>query len=209
MKSEGDLAIVATVAEVLPRPTVATTNPQAPRSGDRYDPTCRPRTHEAMFRQLSRSIGRICPAWLADRRMDILQTAMLRTLEATRTGEPERGVPASYLWKAAYTATVDEIRRRRRERVEPLEGTALVWREPQASSDPFRELSMHELGRAVDECLGQLGHRRHLVVGLHLMGHSVGEMKRITGWGEKKVRNLLCRGLADLRRHLAAKGIAP
>jgi RNA polymerase sigma-70 factor (ECF subfamily) len=209
MNPEGDLAIGATVAEPPAGPAVAMTSLHASRSGDRYDPAFRPKTHEAIFRQFSRSMGRICPAWLADRRMDILQTAMLRTLEATRTDESERTVPASYLWKAVYTATVDEIRRIRRERVEPLEEAALHWREPRANSDPFRELSMHEVGRAVDECLGQLGQRRHLVVGLHLMGHSVGEMKRITGWGEKKVRNLLYRGLAELRRNLAAKGIAP
>jgi len=62
----------------------------------------------------------VCPGWLADRRDDIVQAALIRVSNiAAREGNAPLG--ASYLWKAAYSATVDEIRRVRRLRETTLE----------------------------------------------------------------------------------------
>ena len=50
---------------------------------------------------------------------------------------------------------------------------------------------------------------RRLVVGYYLLGHSLIETERLTAWDGKKVRNLLYRGLAELRECLTAKGLEP
>jgi DNA-directed RNA polymerase specialized sigma24 family protein len=51
----------------------------------------------------------------------VVQAALMRVVEASKRREGDAPLRASYLWKAAYTATVDEIRRRRRRREVALE----------------------------------------------------------------------------------------
>jgi RNA polymerase sigma-70 factor (ECF subfamily) len=46
-------------------------------------------------------------------------------------------------------------------------------------------------------------------VTLHLQGYSVAEAAALLAFGLKQTENLVYRGLADLRRCLAAKGLAP
>ena len=59
---------------------------------------------------------------------------------------------------------------------------------------------------AVDACLRRLIDSRRLIVAFHLLGHDLAESEQLSGWGAKRVRNLLYRGLADLRHCLTAKG---
>jgi RNA polymerase sigma-70 factor (ECF subfamily) len=162
-----------------------------------------------MRRQLARAINRTCPAWLAARREDIVQAAMIRVIQARRTSEHNSTPPASYLWKVAYSATVDEIRRARREREGPLEEAGGLDDEPRAPTDPHRDQLTREKGRAIQDCLDRLQERRRLVVGLHLVGYTLTETEQYTEWGAKKVKNLLYRGLNDLRQCLTMRGVAP
>jgi RNA polymerase sigma-70 factor, ECF subfamily len=169
------------------------------------DETARLRQH------LLRAVRRVCPRWLSDHADDIVQCAMVKLLE--RRGEGSGPLPPSYLWKVAYTATVDEIRRRRRRHEVPLdageEESAGMAPPAGPASDPERLQAAREIGRAVRDCLLRVVEARRLAVVLHLQGHSVPEAGRILGWGVKRVENLVYRGLADLRRCLSAKGIAP
>jgi DNA-directed RNA polymerase specialized sigma24 family protein len=64
--------------------------------------------------RLERAVHRVCPAWLRASAEDIVQNALLRVLEIEKTRESSTPLPSSYLWKVAYSATVDEIRRLRR-----------------------------------------------------------------------------------------------
>ncbi len=163
--------------------------------------------------QLARAVRRICPPWLADHADDIVQCAALKLLEHRGEGSGPR--PASYLWKVAYTATVDEIRRRRRRREVPLDGgddpaagEGDVAAEG-ATADPERLHAAREISGALRDCLRGLVEARRLAVVLHLQGHTVPEAARVLGWGAKRVENLVYRGLADLRRCLGSKGITP
>jgi RNA polymerase sigma-70 factor (ECF subfamily) len=164
---------------------------------------------ESLRAQLLRSVRRVCPPWLGDRAEDIVQAALIRIVELRSRGETTAPLPASYLWKVAYTATIDEIRRVRKEHEVPLEALQPSVGEPVAGSDPLRDESLRELGRGIQQCLARLIEPRRLAVGLHLLGHSSGEIAAIAGWDGKRSRNLLHRGLGDLRRCLATKGIAP
>jgi RNA polymerase sigma-70 factor (ECF subfamily) len=156
--------------------------------------------------QLVRAVARVCPRWLAGRADDVVQAAFLKLL--ARTGEGTVSVSASYLHKVAYSVTVDEIRRLRRRREVPLEDAA-EQAAPAPLADPERAERTREIGRGLAECLRGLSEERRVAVTLHLQGHTVRESGRILGWRAKQVDNLVYRGLADLRRCLTAKGLAP
>jgi RNA polymerase sigma-70 factor (ECF subfamily) len=44
---------------------------------------------------------------------------------------------------------------------------------------------------------------------MYLAGYDSAEITQLMGWSEAKTRNLLYRGLADLRALLSAKGVGP
>lgn len=168
-----------------------------------------PADFDLLRQQLLRSVGRICPAWLADHKEDIVQSALVRILETQKKNEHGWVPLPSYVWKVAYTATVDEIRRIRRRQDVPLDEESLENAGHVSGSNPYRDQSLLDLGEAIRGCLGRLNEPRRLVVGIFLLGHGLPETERLTGWEGKKVRNLLYRGLAGLRRCLSSKGIRP
>jgi len=118
-------------------------------------------------------------------------------------------VPASYLWKTAYSATIDEIRRVRRKREVSMDATLDAGAEPRTTTDPLRSAEGKEMGRAIAGCLERIHERRRVVVGLYLIGDTVNQMVTSLSWDEKKVRNLLFRGLTHLRHCLSARGFKP
>jgi RNA polymerase sigma-70 factor (ECF subfamily) len=52
-----------------------------------------------------------------------------------------------------------------------------------------------------------LTENRRITVGLYLQGMTTEEIGGLLGWSEAKARNLVYRGLKDLRRELRALGI--
>ncbi|MFP3941602.1 MAG: sigma factor, partial [Thermoanaerobaculia bacterium] len=64
-------------------------------------------------RQLVRAVERTCPRWLSSEADDLVQNALIRVLEIRRRREGEAEFSSFYLRRAAYSAVVDEIRRRR------------------------------------------------------------------------------------------------
>jgi RNA polymerase sigma-70 factor (ECF subfamily) len=131
----------------------------------------------------------------------------MRVMELLRRSERTDDLGSSYLWRVAYTATVDEIRRLRRRREVAFEDASPE--RPAPDADPERAHAGSEIGEGLAACLARLVQARRLAVALYLQGHSVPEAARLLGWGEKRVENLVFRGLADLRRCLAAKGLTP
>lgn len=159
--------------------------------------------------QLVRSVSRVCPRWLADRKEDIVQAALMRLIGLERRGEHDPRPAASYLWKVAYSTTVDEIRRIRRRQEVSLNQEDQDTSGPTAPESPLRDQSSRELGLAIQGCLQTLVEPRRLVVGFYLLGHDLAESEKLTGWDGKRVRNLLYRGLGNLRQCLTTKGFTP
>jgi RNA polymerase sigma-70 factor (ECF subfamily) len=157
-------------------------------------------------RQLVRAVERICPRWLAAEADDLVQTALLRVLEIRRKREGEAEFSAFYLRRAAHSAVVDEIRRRRRREEVPLEAEGEEPSHPSVAPDPEQLSESGELGRAITECLGRMIRPRRLAVSLHLQGHRIREVGELMGWGLKKAENLIYRGLSDLRECLGGLG---
>jgi RNA polymerase sigma-70 factor (ECF subfamily) len=163
---------------------------------------------------MTRAVRRQCPAWLSDDAQDIAQAALTKVMAAERRGEGDRPLSPFYLHRAAHSALVDEIRRRRRRPEVPLNGVTEAgdeWNrfEPRAQGDPESLASFRELGLAVRDCLIGAKRERRLAVTLYLQGHSVPEAARILGWDVKRTENLVYRGLADLRQCLVRKGHRP
>ncbi len=161
-------------------------------------------------RRLEGVLRRMCPAWLADRREDLLQVALLRVMEISRKSEKPRQFSSSYLWRAAQSAMIDEIRRLRRRREVALEEVAgadgPAFRAPHP--DPERQATGRALGRQVWGCIGQLIRPRRLAVLLHLEGYAPEEAAKLMGWNMKKNYNLVHRGMEDLRSCLRTKGLS-
>lgn len=168
--------------------------------------------YPALRLELERALRRLCPAWLQDRREDLVQAALLRLFEnwqqALATGEKSRELAASYLWRVASNALIDEIRRhRRRPEVELDDGVAATL--PAPGQDLAEALANRTIGLALRECLQGLVDTRRLAVTLHLQGFAVAEAAAQLAWDTKKVYNAVHRGLADLRDCLKGKGIEP
>ncbi|MEM7156105.1 MAG: sigma-70 family RNA polymerase sigma factor [Myxococcota bacterium] len=167
---------------------------------------------EALRAKLGRVVARACPPWAAAHREDIVQAAMLRVVRARERNEDGRELPSSYLWKVAYSATIDEVRRLRAKREVSLgSGASDEGGEPvdAAALGPERRAESAQLSGAIAQGLGQLNEARRQAVTLYLQGHSVPEIGRLLGWPPKRAENMVYRGLAKLREHLAAKGWAP
>jgi RNA polymerase sigma-70 factor, ECF subfamily len=159
--------------------------------------------------QLERAVRRVCPRWLSDRSEDLVQAAMMKVMEIQRKSEEDREFKASYLWKVAHSALVDEIRRHRRRREAPLEDDGWDGGPATVSPGPERRTAAREIAKGIGECLMRLVRPRRLAVVLYLQGHSVPEAAELLSWGNKRTENLVYRGLADLRDCLAEKGLEP
>lgn len=160
---------------------------------------------EAVRRQLVMAVRRVCPPWLSSQQDDIVQAALIRVYNLA-PDENRGGFSASYLWKVAFSVTVDEIRRQRRRPEEALEAAG-PYDLLQPAPGPEERVLGRELGQIIRECLGELGEDRRLAVTLHLQGHTVPEAARLLGWPSKRVANLTYRGLDDLRQGLSSRGV--
>lgn len=163
----------------------------------------------ALRRQLTAALARTCPSWLAERREDLVQVAILKVMEIERRREGETVWTPFYLGRVAHSALVDEIRRQRRRPEEALEEETAEGAPAAATADPERGALGRELGRGLRGCLAALVEARRRACTLHLLGHGTLEVARLLGWEAKKAENAIYRGLADLRLCLENKGLAP
>lgn len=164
---------------------------------------------EALRAKLNRVVARACPPWAMAQQEDIVQAAMIRVLRARARREDGEALPDAYLWKAAYSATIDEIRRLRAKREVPLASESRPDLADVRTLGPERDTHAAEISAAIRECLATLNDARRQAVTLHLQGHSVPETGRLLGWSTKRAENMVYRGLAELREHLARKGLTP
>lgn len=156
--------------------------------------------------QLGVFVARYCPGWLKDNQDDIVQAAWMRLHPARGNPEGIGPLGTSLLARAAYCATVDEIRRRQRRKEVPLGDACPLTHD---AAGPLAQVGARELRRAIAACMAGLRDERRFAVALYLQGHSVPEAGRILDWPVKRAENMVFRGLADLRRCLAGKGYTP
>jgi RNA polymerase sigma-70 factor (ECF subfamily) len=147
----------------------------------------------------------------ADEVDDVLQEIRIRLWRAHGTGERIGGVSASYLYRTALTAALGVIRRRRRGLTsvpeEVLDTVDSVQAAPSQPASPAQHVEMSELAQVIDRTIAQLAPDRQAAVRLHLAGYDRRETADLMHWSEGRTRNLLSRGLADLRLRLLQQGI--
>lgn len=165
---------------------------------------------ERMVQRFSCLIRKV--AWqhsLSDSDVDeLIQDVRIRLWRSLSSGEKIEKAPASYVYRTAVSAALDLIRRRRARREDPVE----VLPNGEAGSNgrgPDRELADTELVDVIEEVLTTLHKSRRPVVRMHLVGYHRKEIARLMGWTEAKTRNLLYRGLGDLRQELKGRGVSP
>lgn len=137
---------------------------------------------------------------------ELAQELRVRLWKALQSDERIRAVPASYVHRVARSAAVDLFRRRRARREEPLE----LQPERAAVQPPVADpTGRRDLTRALESALESMLPARRAPVRMYLSGYTREEISTLLGWSEAKTRNLLYRGLDDLRERLTAMGIGP
>jgi RNA polymerase sigma factor (sigma-70 family) len=115
--------------------------------------------------------------------------------------------PTSYIYRCAVRETVRLISRELEERRVPLDTPAS--RIIAASGpDPEAGARATELAEAVEGVLQGLRPDRAAAVRAHLEGLEVEEIMRLYRWTYGRARNLIARGMADLRDALRRRGLA-
>jgi RNA polymerase sigma-70 factor (ECF subfamily) len=140
---------------------------------------------------------------------EVMQEVRIRLWRAQRTSEQIGEVSTSYVYRTASSAALDVIRKRRSRRAEHHrsldDGAAVVITEP--APDPHGALEGSELAQQVARALDTIPASRRPAVKMYLTGHPREEIAELMGWTEGKTRNLLYRGLADLRQRLQEMGV--
>jgi len=137
---------------------------------------------------------------------ELLQELRVRFWRARKDGLLD--LSANYVRRAAISAALDIIRRRRVDRnvsLDESEGGA----HPLATSTagPAELLDQSELAQRVTVAVDGLAPPRRAAVRMYLDGYRREEIAALLRWSDAKTRNLLYRGLADLRAVLLAQGI--
>lgn len=134
---------------------------------------------------------------------DVEQSVLLEVWKQVRR-EQEIHFPSSYLYRAAVRETVRLMARRRNRNEEPLDAQQLSRRH---TDDRRGKLETLEVREALAACLGDLAPDRRKAVEGHLAGYRVGEIMQRYDWSYSRARNLIARGMADLRGKLRALGV--
>jgi RNA polymerase sigma-70 factor (ECF subfamily) len=139
---------------------------------------------------------------------EVLQEVRIRLWRAhSSSSEHAEPFSASYVYRTAVSAAVDMLRRRRSRHAEatvPLDQAELP---ASAASNPADAVEQSELGEQTSRAIETITPSRRPVVRMYLAGYSREEIGALMGWSEAKTRNLLYRGLADLRERLAGMGV--
>lgn len=113
---------------------------------------------------------------------------------------------SSYIKKIVDSSVIDHIRKMRRERgliLQQKHKTISEWK------GTYEIGSIHDknLKKMVIESVESLLESRRKVVKLYLLNLSIEEIAILFCWSRDKTRNLLYRGLSDLKKVLKEKGI--
>lgn len=164
----------------------------------------RERRFRALFEQyeprLRAFVRSRCPPGSSIDADDVLQELRIKLWNLLE-GEKELRNPASYLMRAAVSTLIDA---QRRAAVRQPEG-GFCGTDPEtlaSESTPEEQAGLDEDYRQLEGVLEQLAADRARMVRLYLQGFGTQEMAKLTRWTEPRCRNLLYRGLADLKARM-------
>jgi RNA polymerase sigma-70 factor (ECF subfamily) len=166
--------------------------------------------HGALLRN---TIVRICPKDLGLQFDDIEQEARLKLWRGIEAEREIRDLP-SYIYRMAVTTSIDAIRQAKSRREDQLRIAGVAYEQTSAQKDlatdhadsPDRVAAHRLLIEKVREILDSFPDHQRRAVGLHLQGMTTSEIGALLDWTEPKARNLLHRGLKELRKRLRNAG---
>jgi RNA polymerase sigma factor (sigma-70 family) len=173
----------------------------------------RPQRFEALVAGFGRLVAhavRQVAGGAAANDLDDIEQDVLLALWKRVGAEQDIEHPASYVYKAAIREAVRAVARVRRRAEEPLpeaepEAEAGALRQETTGEQLVAERERREVLRAA---LAALPPDRARAVRAHLAGWSVDEVMRLHGWSYQRARNLIARGMADLRLELRSRGMS-
>lgn len=155
---------------------------------------------------IRRVVARVGGRAIQESRDDVAQ-AVVMSLWQQVSREQTINHPSSYIYRAAIRETVRAVkqeleRMRTHTAIDADEGPVL----PATAPDPETSAVSNELGACIDRAIGTLHEERGKAVRAHLAGYSVEEIMDAYGWPYQKARNLIARGMGDLRDELRKAG---
>jgi RNA polymerase sigma factor (sigma-70 family) len=114
-------------------------------------------------------------------------------------GEQDLDHPASYVYTVARR---EAIRAVKRELARLREGEGADDPPPPSGDDPHEQAVASETGERIRAALERIAPDRRKAVQARLNGLDVDEIMDLFGWPYEKARNLIARGMADLRSML-------
>jgi len=146
---------------------------------------------------------------------ELVQEVRIRLWHILADGRHQQ-IPASYFKKIVRSAAVDLERQRRAHAMPSLDDSSMMSEPGRDASSvasgarsPLEGVEDKELAASIAQAVDSLREPRNLVVRLYLMGYDRFAIARLLGWTEGKTRNLLYRGLEELRTLLVSMGIEP
>ncbi len=130
---------------------------------------------------------------------ELVQDVRLRLWRATKRAGGWPRSPAAFVHRAAVSAAVDMVRRRRSEGARlgmPLDDLSIPDRTGSAALDEERLIAV------LATALERVSPARRPAVQLHLMGRGLDEIALAMASSPGRARNLLYRGLEELREQL-------
>lgn len=153
--------------------------------------------------RMAKAVRRVCPDWMRDEEDDLVQMAIMRLM---RGGMPKE-ITGGYLSKVAYSAVIDEIRRKKRRQEVGMTPSVDERMEDVRSLGPEQLARAGQIGEVVVEVLQTLAPARRRAVTLYLQGYPIPEIASFLDWDRKKASNAVYRGLGDMREGLRARGV--
>ena len=154
--------------------------------------------YAALIRRVVTQVAGPQAATVGDDVQQRVLLALWRQIEREQTIQS----PASYIYRIAVRETVRAVRAH-------AGRTGVPIPEDLAAPDagPHQVVSAREKAEAVERSIRSLKVERRRAVRAHLAGFSVEEIMRMYGWGYQTARNLIARGMNDLRARLRESGI--
>jgi RNA polymerase sigma factor (sigma-70 family) len=144
---------------------------------------------------------------------DIEQEVKFKLWKYLKKGKKIDNLP-SFIMKAAYTITMDELRKLKKQMpprdIAELKNLYLVsesFPRNGVPDSPGLRMERNELSTQMYEAIGMLSENRKQVLQLYVRGMTVDEICSFCNWDRVKVRHFLYRGIEDLRGIFSGKSI--
>ena len=162
------------------------------------------RQYGRLIAAMVRRVGRQAPRQV---REDIQQRVLIALWKQLRRNQAIEH-PTTYIYRTAVRETVRVMREEAARAQDPIDDDAPAGLRAERG-DPHAELDRKEKMARIRAAIGEIAPERRLAVRAHLSGFDVTEIMARYGWSYQKARNLIARGMADLRRILLENGLGP